>query len=416
MRTMYFTRRGFLKTTAAAAAGPWWAPAVRAGETGRLRAGAAVADMTPQVGVSMKGPIGGNGVVRTVHDPLHARCLALDDGRRRLAFCVCDATMIWEKSMERAKRLVEERIGLPPSSVLISASHSHATPRISGMADEPVDKRYYDYVERQIAEAIIRAVDNLAPAKVGWGAGSEPQFVELRRFRIEPGSNGPNPFGEYTDRAWMYAKPQTRLGAEGRPDPRVSVLSVRHADDRPLAVLANYSIHYTSGFSSNAVSADFYPCFAERMTALLGGEGIDPPFVGIMSNGNSGNIGPARGGYEGMHQVGDALARGGAAGEREDRVQRRSVPGDARREAGTGRAASGRRANWMGAGGSGGHLEQAGASLEGRLCAKRARACGVSTDGLAEVPGDPDRRPGNRLQSKRDVCRNRAGDQGAEPA
>ena len=302
------TRREFLTTSAATATGLWLAPAVLAAGPGRLRAGAAVADITPQMGVSMKGPIAGNGIVKAIHDPLHARCLALDDGKTRLVICVCDATMIWEKSLERAKCLAEERTGVPQSAMLISATHAHSVPRIAGMADGPLDKQYYDYVERQIAEAICGAVGNLAPAKVGWGVGARPEFVELRRFRIEPGSNGPNPFGELTDRAWMHAKSNTRIQAEGRPDPGVSVVSVRHADDRPLAVLANYSIHYTSGFAGNTVSADYFACFAERIATLLGAERQDPPFVGIMSNGNSGNIGAPRGGYEGMRKVGDALA------------------------------------------------------------------------------------------------------------
>ncbi|MGI6416296.1 MAG: hypothetical protein ACOX1P_11555 [Thermoguttaceae bacterium] len=311
------TRRRFLGCTAVAAGGIWLpaaassrlAPAALGGQASPFRAGAAVADITPPVGASLKGPIAGNGVVKAIHDPLRARCLALDDGRVRLAICVCDATMIWQRSMDRAKRLVEERTGLPAGSILISASHSHAAPRIIGMVDSPIGNRYHDYAERQIAEAICAAVGNLAPANIGWGVGALPQFVALRRFRIEPGSNGPNPFGEVTDRAWMYARPKTRIRAEGRPDPQVSVVSVRHADDRPLAVLANYSIHYTGGFERNTVSGDFYPCFAERLAALLGAEGIDPPFVGIMSNGNSGNIGPASGGYQGMRKVGDALAR-----------------------------------------------------------------------------------------------------------
>ena len=301
-------RRRFLATAAATALGSSMLPCARAGSSDRLRAGAAIADMTPPLGVSLKGPIGGNGIVKAIHDPLYARCLALDDGTTRLAICVCDATVIWEQSVERAKRLVHQRIGLPPDRMLISATHSHAVPRLMGIGRAEVDKKYYDYVERQIAEAICQAVAKLAPAKVGWGVGSKPEFVQLRRFRIEPGSNGPNPFGELTDRAWMYAKPATRIRAEGRPDPHVSVLSVRHADDRPLAVLANYSIHYTSGYERNTVSADYYPCFAEQLKSLLGADKVDPPFVGIMSNGTSGNIGPARGGYAAMLKVGRSLA------------------------------------------------------------------------------------------------------------
>jgi len=93
------TRRRFLATAAATAAtGSWLAPAVRAAGPGRLRAGAAVADVTPPLGVSLKGPIGGNGVVKAIHDPLRARCLALDDGTTRFVICVCDVTVIWRRA------------------------------------------------------------------------------------------------------------------------------------------------------------------------------------------------------------------------------------------------------------------------------------------------------------------------------
>lgn len=157
------TRRRFLGCTAVAAGGillpaaaaSRLAPAALGGQASPLRAGAAVADITPPVGASLKGPIAGNGVVKAIHDPLRARCLALDDGRVRLAICVCDATMIWQRSMDRAKRLVEERTGLPAGSILISASHSHAAPRIIGMVDSPIDNQYRDYAERQIANGYL---------------------------------------------------------------------------------------------------------------------------------------------------------------------------------------------------------------------------------------------------------------------
>jgi hypothetical protein len=313
------TRRNFVRKAACATA-----PVLLAGKTsrakaepaladsarvaGRLLAGAAVSDLTPPLGVSLKGPIGGNGTVRSIHDPLRARCLALDDGQARLAICVCDCTMIGPELVERAKRLAHEQTGLPIERMLISATHSHAAPRLTGVGSEEVDRKYYDYFSRQVAAAISGAVARLAPAKLGWGKGRCEQFVECRRSRIEPGSNGPNPFGRLTDRAWMYPKPATRLGATGPADPELSVLSVRHRDGRPLAVLANYSIHYVTGFTSGTVTADYYPHFARRIAELLEADGADSGFVGIMSNGNSGDTGPWRGGHEGMRTVGETLA------------------------------------------------------------------------------------------------------------
>ena len=50
-----------------------------------FRAGAATADVTPQLGVSMDGGISKPGPVKGVHDPLHARALVLSQGQVTVA-------------------------------------------------------------------------------------------------------------------------------------------------------------------------------------------------------------------------------------------------------------------------------------------------------------------------------------------
>jgi hypothetical protein len=54
--------------------------------------------------------------------------------------------------------------------------------------------------------------------------------------------------------------------------------------------LANYSLHYVGGVPRGHISADYFGVFAERIKELLGAQAQDPPFVGILSNGTSGNI------------------------------------------------------------------------------------------------------------------------------
>jgi hypothetical protein len=70
----------------------------------------------------------------------------------------------------------------------------------------------------------------------------------------------------------------------------VFVLSVRHADGRPLALLANYSLHYVGDVGPGDISADYFGVFADRIQQLLGADRQDPPFVGILCNGTSGDI------------------------------------------------------------------------------------------------------------------------------
>jgi hypothetical protein len=78
----------------------------------------------------------------------------------------------------------------------------------------------------------------------------------------------------------------------GPTDPDVWVLSVRTPDAKPLAVLANYALHYVGGNPGDHVSADYYGMFAGALAQKLGANDAaqDPPFVAILSNGASGNV------------------------------------------------------------------------------------------------------------------------------
>src|SRR5699024_387669 len=76
----------------------------------------------------------------------------------------------------------------------------------------------------------------------------------------------------------------------GPVDPELSFLAVESRDGRPISLLANYSLHYVGGVPSGHISADYFAVFADRIQELLKADRQDPPFVGIMSNGTSGDI------------------------------------------------------------------------------------------------------------------------------
>jgi neutral ceramidase len=76
----------------------------------------------------------------------------------------------------------------------------------------------------------------------------------------------------------------------GPTDPEVVFISLQHTNGKPLALLANYSLHYCGGVGQRVISADYFGMFADRIQELLGADRQDPPFVGAMANGTSGNI------------------------------------------------------------------------------------------------------------------------------
>jgi hypothetical protein len=253
-----------------------------------FRAGAYAMDITP-----VKFPISVNGGMQdrqatAAHDRLHARCLVLDDGSTKLAFAVCDSCMIPREITDVARLLVQKASGIPPERILISATHTHTAPTLGGVFQSEPDVDYQKYITEKIAAGIIQADKQLVPARIGWAVGRDPTQVFNRRWKMKPGSASlADPFGKETDKVKMnpgYRNPDL-VEQAGTIDPEIPLLSVQSRDGRPLALLANYSLHYVGGYP--ALSADYFGVYAERMKDLLGaGEG----FVGIMSNGTSGDI------------------------------------------------------------------------------------------------------------------------------
>lgn len=264
-------------------------------EPRRFRAGASVQDITP---MKLPSPINGGmkgQFAQNVADRMHARALALHDGQTELIFCVVDACMIPREICDAAKTLVARRTGVPAAQQLISATHAHSCATMTPVFQSDPDPEYLATLPARIAEALIRAHAHLEPAEIAWGKDRDATQVFNRRWFVASGQTYENPFGATTDRALMNPGHQSpKVGQPAGPiDPDVYLLAVRSTDDRrPIAVLANYSLHYVGG--APPISADYYGAFARELATRLHTDDARysgrPAFVGILSNGTSGNI------------------------------------------------------------------------------------------------------------------------------
>lgn len=283
----------------------------------QFRAGAAKSNITPPVGTSINGSFNSNSV-KDVHDDTYARCIVLDDGNKRLAFVVADLCMIGQPEVDIAKSKANQFTGIPVENILISATHTHSGGTACSVFQNDPDPAYLSFLSGRIGDAIIRASNKLKPARVGWSVGSEPNEVFNRRWKMKAGTPMVNPFGD-RDKVVMnpgVANPAL-LEPAGPIDPEVYVLSVQTLDGQPLALLANYSLHYVGGVGSGAVSADYFGMFAERVEQLLVQSDTNSEFIAIMSNGTSGDINNINWGgpkteplppYEKMKQVAHRIA------------------------------------------------------------------------------------------------------------
>ena len=291
-----FTRRNFISNSTAALAAGWAGARVTAAESSTaadskrvFRAGAFAIDVTPrELPVIVNGGVSERTADRVV-DPLHARCLVLDDGTTQLAIAVVDNCLMPRSLLDRAKKLAAAATGIPAERMLISATHTHSAPSVYPCLGSDCDRTYAAYLPGRIAEGIKAARRNLAPARIGWAVGQDPKNIFCRRYLMKPGTALTNPFsGTQNDRAQMnpgYQNPNA-MKRLGPVDPAVTVLSVQSPEGRPIALLANYSTHYAG---SPAVSADYFGVFCEKIKQLVGAEDVTPAFVAMMSNGTSGD-------------------------------------------------------------------------------------------------------------------------------
>jgi neutral ceramidase len=308
-----------------------FAPAFGADESKpAFRAGAARVDVTPDLGILIVGSFRPTPAT-DVHDPLFARTLVLDDGATRIAFVVIDNVGVPQVVCDEAKRLIAEKSELPKSHVLISSTHTHsggsARERLDTKAEEirdgftgdrPKLAPYQQFIARRVADGVQVAINRLEPAKIGWGSGREPNQVFNRRWFVRSEENRRNPFGG-VDTVRMNPpsnQPDELIKPAGPTDPEISFVSVQSKSGRPIALLANYSLHYVGGIPIGVISGDYFGVFDQRIGEMLGADRSDPPFVGMMSNGTSGDVnninfrhrGPAMAPYEKMHRVANAVA------------------------------------------------------------------------------------------------------------
>jgi hypothetical protein len=238
-----------------------------------LRAGAAEIDISPTVfPITLR-----SGSSTYVHDPLHVRAVALENGTGRAVIALIDDIGVSRETTDSAKAEVAAKTGWKVGEMLISGTHTHTAPK-GGDTNEgriAYEKRRRD----GMVEALIKAIEALEPAEVGYASDEEPDEVHNRRWHLKPGTMEPNPFGKIDQVATNPGRDRL-LKPAGPTDPEVCIVDVRTRKRRPLGLIANYSLHYVGGIPTvrdekgkeiGMASADYYGEFARIMPHRIGG-------------------------------------------------------------------------------------------------------------------------------------------------
>ncbi len=241
----------------------------------KLSAGAAYTDITPRLGTSLVGYFHDR-KAQDVADPLLAKAVVLENDETSIAFVMCDVIVLVREDVDPIKQRASELTGIPPQNIMICATHTHTGPATRGaLGIEDADDIYMSWAPDKIADSIKLAQNRLQPAVLGHISGSVPEETYNRRWWMKDGTVQMNP---------GYENPN-KVKPAGPTDPEVAILAIQTPDREPIAVIANYSLHYVGGPFDLSVSADYFECFATALQRMAGAE-----FVAIMANGCCGDI------------------------------------------------------------------------------------------------------------------------------
>ncbi|MCA1964549.1 MAG: neutral/alkaline non-lysosomal ceramidase N-terminal domain-containing protein, partial [Prosthecobacter sp.] len=251
-----------------------------------FKAGTALIDITPP-----KLPVLVNGsmlsrYVDKINTRIHARAIVVGDGKETAAIVVVDSCMMGRVLLDEVKAVAEKKTGIRQDRMLISATHAHSAPSSMACLGTEADPDYVPFLKDKLVEAIVTAQAAMMPARVGFAKADAAEFTALRQWIRRPDRLAEDPFGNLSVRANMHAGRNWDdvTGEAGPEDPELSLIAFQTHQGQPLAVLANFSMHY---FGDKDISADYFGLFSEGLKQRIDPQGI---LLGIMSHGCSGDI------------------------------------------------------------------------------------------------------------------------------
>ncbi len=234
-------------------------------ERGSLRAGASRVEITPpgDAALPMAGYGGRTEGFKSIHDPLHARTIVLDDGGEQAALISCEVLYFTPPLWERITQRITDQTGIRRDNILLSSVHTHAAPTLAAPAGGQLGPRQIEYIatlEKAIVDSVRLAQSRLQPARAGFGTGKA--LVNMNR-RARDGEGG-----------WMIGN-----NPEGISDKTVAVVKIESATGEPIAIYGNYGVHGTVlGPGNLQISADL-PGAAARFVERHYGDKVVAPWT-----------------------------------------------------------------------------------------------------------------------------------------
>ena len=267
----------------------------------QLYAGFGRVDVTPPMGIDVSGYF----LIRKadgVLDNLEVNALALKLDKVTVLMLTVDNCGLKRAFNDIIKERITAKTGVPADAIFIHSTHTHTGPGYSSLTadDSAAVKLMDDYMEflySRCVDAATFAIEDLKPAKMGYGVSQAPDIAFIRRFRMKDGTLKTNPGVNNPD----------IVAPIGDVDERVNVLRFEREGGTTI-VLANFGDHPDT-VGGCKISGD-WPSLTRRIFE----KAIDNTncifFNGAQGDVNHVKVNPTAGDFNDMFNDFDGCSRG----------------------------------------------------------------------------------------------------------
>ncbi len=261
-----------------------------------FKVGISKVNVTPPMGIEVAGYYKMRNADGVLND-IQAVALALSFGKTTVALVAIDCLGISKDFADVCKKEVNAKTGIPCDAIFIHGTHTHTGPRVDLESQDLLTKNYSQFLVGRVADAITLAVQDLKPAKMGYGVGKASSISFVRRFKMKDGTTKTNPGVNNPD----------ILCPKGDVDERVNVIRFDR-EGAETVVVANFGTHPDT-IGGNKISGD-WPYFTRKFVE----QAIDNTkcifFNGAEGDVNHVNVFPKGGDLNGMFMDFDDVSRG----------------------------------------------------------------------------------------------------------
>lgn len=263
-----------------------------------LQTGFARMDITPHMGVSLRGQYFAR-YADGVLDPLLGTAIAFSDGETKAVLMSLDNIGIPQLLQDRLRQTVAAYLEIPREAVFIACTHTHLGPHTSEETGRIVEPEYVNWLEKRLCDIAFLAMQDLAPTTMRYTHGRVEDVAFVRRYRMKDGTAKTNP-------GWQNPN---ILHPIGTPDEESTLLILKR-EGKPEIGIINFQVH-PDVIGGTKISAD-YPKFVRDTY-----EANVPNSLCMYINGANGDLnhvdvrlGPdqLRGGYERSKYMGRKIA------------------------------------------------------------------------------------------------------------